>query len=647
MWRFDRAFGDSRKVGLQMLFIIVVLALLIVLATGIGQLLAANAPDGAPRPVWVQTLGLILDIDSMIPESSELPIWWRVVLAMLSVVVFTAFAVTFITKFVDNRIDAYRNGTVRYWFKGHVLFLGGGAMIPAMLKDLYGNRTLRRRHIVILTTDDVLVVRRAIGQALSTAEQRMKITVLRGSLDDAEALKSVYAGRAECLYIVGDRPGDSDYDSVNIACWNEVRRQCVGREDVPCFLLLEHASSTRILQRLDRERQKELDTTIVWRPEAIAQRVLVSSDQFRLPMLDRDGIGPDDPHIVHLVLYGMTTFAQAMAVTAAQTCHFPNYVRDHSLRTKITFIAPDIQDQEAELRARFEHLFALSRVTSDGVIREPEGEDFLDIEWEFLSGNIADEAIRQRLVQYYQDNLSGRCYLTLALCMNDAHANIDAALYLPEVFHRVVYKKEGEVDYTSTIPIFVYQPDSEELMQVAGGEIPMYGNLLTVGSVRESYDPSIRNIIQTGQRINYIYSCGENYCGMTDDRALLNRLWRTSYANRMSSIYCANQIGVKQRSVGGKKVPEEWVDLMARVEHNRWNIEKLLAGWAPADREDCARLKQYEVCGDFHKCDEFEKELKKQKNTFVHYCIVPFDELLTRIQECDVLIVKNMQDVLS
>ena len=649
MWRFDRVFGDSRKVGFQVVAIVVVLAVLIVLTTGMGMLLAANAPDGAPRPVWIQTLGLILDIDSMIPESSELPVWWRVVLAMLSVVVFTAFAVTFITKYVDNRVDAYRSGSVRYWFKDHVLFLGGGAMVPTMLKKVYETKALRRCHIVVLTTEDVSDVRRAIGHSLTAAEQRMKITVLRGNLDDAEALKSVYVGRARHLYIVGDRPWDDDYDSVNIACWNEVRRQCTGRANVPCFLLLEHASSTRILQRVDKERLKELDTTIVWRPEAIAQRVLVhqgDGTKRLFPSLDRGGIGPDDRRTVHLVLYGMTTFAQAMAVTAAQMCHFPNFVRDHSLRTKITFIAPGIQNQEDDFKARRESLFALSKVTSGGQTRIPEGEDFLDIEWEFVDGNLTEEDVRRRLVQYYKDNQEGHCYLTLALCMDEARANIDAALNLPGEYHHMVYK-DGKVDYTSTIPVFVYQPDSEELLRVAGSEVPMYANLFTVGSVRESYDPSIRRSIEAGQRINYIYSCGNDYKGMTGDAELLNRLWHTSYANRMSSIYSASHIGVKQRSVGGQRVPEEWIDLMARVEHNRWNMEKLLAGWSPADEEDCRQLKQYETTGDFDKRDELEKELKKYKSEYVHYCIVPYDMLLQGMQECDMQIVRNIQDVLT
>lgn len=639
MWRFDRVFGDSRKVGYQVAAIVTVLAVLIVLATGVGQLIAADAEDGAPHPVWKQTLGLILDIDSMIPESSVLPVWWRVVLAMLSVVVFTAFAVTFITKYVDNRVDAYRNGTVRYWFKGHVLFLGGGAMVPAMLKEVYRDKTLRRRHVVIVTGGDVQEVRYATQHTLSAAMRRMKITVLRGGLDDAETLKSVYAGRAERLYIVGDDPRAGDYDSVNVACWNEVRRQCAGRSYVPCFLLLEHASTTRVLQRLDHEHLSELDTTVVWRPEAIAQRILVhrtDGSERPYPPLDRDGIGPDDRHTVHLVLYGMTTFAEAMAVTAAQTCHFPNYVRDNTLRTKITLIVPEWQrEKEASFRARLEHLFALSRITTDGKTVEPEGEDYLDIEWEFVHGNIADEAVRKRLVQYYQENAEDRCYLTVALCMEEARSNIEAALYLPRVYHG------------SNVPIFVYQPDSEELVCMAGNEVSMYRNLFAVGSVRESYDPSIKGMIRAGRQVNYIYSCGPDYKGMTDDPELLGRLWHTSYANRMSSIHCANHAEVKRRSMGGSSVPEEWVEVMARVEHNRWNVEKLLASWAPADKENCRRLKQYETDGDLDKRDELKQELAKQKTVFMHYCIVPYDDLLVDMQECDERIVKNIQDVLN
>lgn len=646
LWRFDRIFGNSRKVGVQVVFIILFLILLIAITTLMGWLLASDYPDDGNRGILTQTIGFILNIGSLIPATSTLPLWWRILLSVLSVVVFTSFAVTFLCNFVNNRIEAYRTGTVRYWFKGHLLFLGGGAMLPAMLKKINESPTLRRRHIVVLTSDDVADVRRAVSNALTATERRLKITVLRGNIDDVEALKSVYVGKAHRIYIIGDRPDSNDYDSVSVACWNEVRRQCRGRVGVPCFLLLEHASSTRILLRQEKVPQEELDTTIVWRPEAVAQRVLVrqGSDN-TYPMLDRCGIGYNDNRTVHLVLYGMTNFSQVMAVTAAHLCHFPNYVRDNSLRTRITFIAPDIQSSSAAFRSSLDSLFAQSRVSGTGMDSAPV-EDFLDIEWEFVDGSLSDNEVRSKLTNYYRENQEGKTYLTLALCQNDARDNIANTLCLPEEYHRVV-RKEGQVDYESTIPVLVYQPDSEELIRVAADGVPMYANLFPMGSVRESYDPSIRRHIEEAKRVNYIYSRGPSYQGMTNDQALLNRLWQTSYSNQMSSIYSAIHASVKQRSIGTTPMSDELLEVMAQVEHNRWNTEKLLAGYSPVCAEERQKLKQYDTQGDSEQRDSLEKELKQRKSQWEHYCIAPYDDLLDKVKEYDRMIVKNIQDIVT
>lgn len=646
MWRFDRIFGDSRKVGSQVVFIAIFLVLLIAIATVVGMSLNTRQPDTGDRSVPEQTIGLILNIYSLTYAGSTLPLWWRAMLSLLSVMVFTAFAVTFIANYVGNRVQAYRTGTVRYYFKGHLLFFGGGAMLPAMLKKVWEDPALRRRHIVILTATEVADVRRAIDSTLTSAERKMKITVLRGNLDDAKAVESVFARNARRLYIVGDHPDMGDYDSVNIACWNEVRRQCAGRVDIPCFLLLEHASSTRILQRRESEPQDVLDTTIVWRPEAIAQRVLMpSAEETRYPLLDRRGIGYDSQRTVHLVLYGMTSFAQAMAVTAAQLCHFPNFVRDNTLRTRITFIAPGIQRQSEAFCASGSHLFSMSHVKCPW--REQAvapADDFLDTEWEFVEGTLEDEGVREALCDYYRDSREGRTYLTLAVCGQDAHDNIASALYLPDEFHRVVYA-EGGVDWEATVPIYVYQPDSEELLRVAGSEIPMYANIIPVGSVRDSYDPSIRRRVEEGKRINYIYSCGPSYSGMTDDQEQLDRLWHTSFSNRMSSIYCACHSGVKQRSMAGREMTEAFLEVMARVEHNRWNMEKLLSGYATVSAEERGRLKQYETQGDTEGLQALEKALKQRKAGFEHYCIAPYDELLEHLKDYDILIARSFNDI--
>lgn len=202
--------------------------------------------------------------------------------------------------------------------------------------------------------------------------------------------------------------------------------------------------------------------------------------------------------------------------------------------------------------------------------------------------------------------------------------------------------KEGtkdEVDYEKTIPILVYQPESEELLKTSSQEIAMFRNILPFGSVRESYDPFVRRRILEGKRINYIYFKGEEYSYMTSDIAKLDEMWRnTKYADQMSNIYCASHIGVKLRSVDNRaELTEEDIKLLAVTEHNRWNVEKLLMGFEALPEAE--RATQH--------TKEGLKDLKKKKEIFKHYCIAPYSQLLPDNCKYDTLIVRNLRDVVG
>lgn len=662
-WHFDRVFGDNKRIVHQVLYLLVAMASVVLFIALVGMLLPKSDHSGEPG-AFIQAIGLVFGATDLPSEPpTNFPTFWQVLASLLGAVMFGGVTITFVGNLLGNRQEAYRNGSVRYWFDDHLLFLGGGEMVVPMLKKICADAELRERHIVVLTERDAAEVRLELIGQLSDAERTMKITILRGRRDDADELRSVGCERAACLYIVGDDPADEDYDSVNMACWNEARRQCDGRNRVPCYLLLERASSEYIFRHNDQPLPTCFDTTVMNRLEAVAQRVLVhnSDADDRCPALDRGGIAPDSDRTVHLVLYGMTAFSYAMATTAAHLCHFPNFVsvggsegkrvygERLDRRTRITFIAPNIAEEMNYMTAHLSSLFAMSKVTVDGVTTTPD-EDFLDIEWEFVDGNIADPAIRQKLEQYYRDNEEGRTYLTLALCQREARHNIASALYLPECFHRIV-EKDGEVDFEKTIPIFAYQPDSEEQLRMAHDEVPLYRNIFPVGSVRESYDPAIRRRISEGKRINYIYQHHDDYRSMPLTEESFDKVWPKSYAEQKSNIYCANQIGVKLRSIGGDgellRRDEALCNLMAVVEHNRWNMEKLLMGFGPVDKAEREALKQLERDGNTKAVQEKKTALKQLRKQFKHNCIAPYSQLLAGDQSYDTVIIKNLVDVIE
>ena len=57
---------------------------------------------------------------------------------------------------------------------------------------------------------------------------------------------------------------------------------------------------------------------------------------------------------------------------------------------------------------------------------------------------------------------------------------------------------------------------------------------------------------------------------------------------------------------------------MARVEHNRWNVEKLLMGY---------RKPRYNEDKYVEENKPFETELSRNKKRFIHHDIRPYDQL--------------------
>lgn len=675
LWRFDRTFGNSKKWFQQFVWLTTSIIVTILIFSAIGYLvrlissvpsLNGNTTNGELN-YWQHTIAMILKSNG-ISSKSELPFGWQIVLVFVGTFLFSGFIITYISNLVQNRLKAYVNGSVRYKFSNHILFLGGSKMILPMIKELYKKNELRKLDYVVLTESDPTEIRRLIEGALTNEEKKqLRITVLRGNRDDRDSLKSVHIDKVSRIYIIGDNPFDSEHDSSNMASWNLAKELCSNRDGIPCFLVFNRASTAFIFRHMEEaDKNSCLDTIIVNRLESIAQRVLVhnGNENYDFPALDRNGISKESQRTVHFVLYGMTAISYALSTTAAHLCHFPNFIKrnedgtwseDKEQRTKITLIAPNINEEMAYFTSHLSSLFNISKCNVYGhqweFGQEPQPwdnqstmdaiGDFLDVEWDFVDGNIADEKIRKLLKKYYEENKEGKTYLTLAMCQKEADKNIAAALYLPSEFHIIEYidEEKTQIDFERTIPVLVFQPESEEMLKTANREIGMYKNIFPFGSVKESYDPSIRNRITEGKRIHYIYSQGKNYTLMTSNQDELDRKWRNAnYADQMSNIYSAAHIGVKLRSTSNREhLKDEEVQLFAITEHNRWNIEKLLMGFEALPKAE--RKKQYDAAG--------MEELKKLKKQFKHYCIEPYSELTPEDRINDTTIVKSLYDVIQ
>lgn len=662
---FDKSFSSSKGLW-QFLFIAALCLIGIIFLHILGGIHLFDGDQVAKKilgffncdvPRFKRVVELMLDPGNFgNGEDSGMSVVWQLIITLAGTIVFLSMVINAFGNVVDNRIEKYRKGFVRYWFNDHVVFLGANEVIIGMIDHLATIEKFRKKKFVVLTSDDCEKVRDNITSHLSDEAKKLKITFLFGERNNDDVLKSIYIDRASHIYVVGEEK-ELERDSINIECWNIIKllRQETTDKVAKCYLILDRQSSTWVFNKMKTDPVSGIETNVIDTLESLSQRVLVNpqSDNGRPvpPTLDGpEGIRRESEKTVHLVIFGMTQMASAMAMTAAHLCHFPNYLRDPSKKTTITFIAPDAKQEMAFLTGRYFHLFRhseyeyLEEGMSDDERKKnshvSEGEDFLDIRWRFVKGSIEQSWIRKLLMGYYENHKIGKERLTLAICGNDAESNIASALYLPEAFY--AKKKESGCD---DVTILVYQPVSGERIYTACAKTYRYSNVYPFGQYDRSYDPSYRARLLAAKKINYLYKVCENYKKMPDTYTELDELWRDkTFLDRASSMYSANSIYMKLRSVGltpesTKEELKPYVEMLSEVEHNRWDVERLILGVAEPTQE---QREEYLALADPGVLKSYWKQ-----NLHLNINLVPYKDLDEGTKGYDRVIVSNMLDVIK
>lgn len=203
-------------------------------------------------------------------------------------------------------------------------------------------------------------------------------------------------------------------------------------------------------------------------------------------------------------------------------------------------------------------------------------------------------------------------------------------------------KKESGCD---DVTVLVYQPVSGERISTACMKTYRYSNLYPFGQHDNSYDPSYRARLLSAKKINYLYEMYDKYVRMPDksNYSILDKYWRgKSFLDRSSSMYSANTVYMKLRSVGlspdsSKDALKPYVDMLSEVEHNRWDVERLILGVS-----DLTQAQQAQAVADpqMYKT-HWKTNLHMNKN------IIPYDELDEDTKKYDKIIVRNMIDVVK
>jgi hypothetical protein len=358
---------------------------------------------------------------------------------------------------------------------------------------------------------------------------------------------------------------------------------------------------------------------------------------------------------VHLIIIGMSQMGIALAVQAAYLAHYPNFITKGK-RTRITFIDSQAKKEMLLFQGHYRELFALSRwryinANSDILydwdndseitkwynprkdkIKSPYmecdeyflGEQLVDVDWQFIQGDIEMNSIQEFIQQEcHKSNIR----LNIAICIPRDNAAFAASLYIP----KEVYDEDSNV-----VQVLVYQSCSDIMCNSFANNSKelyrgyrMFGKLRAFGMMDGGYSMENQELLKKiSDAINLEYNNssqvqipGRNQLRKSLDMETI-KAGKPLASKQWSGYYAASHLWTKLRSIGYNGIDTELqpdvVDILAKVEHIRWNMEQLLLGYSPL------------------KYDEYTKLMEKRNKALEFYMPQQELEKLRSLVECGI-----------
>lgn len=609
--------------------------------------------------------------------------------AVAGILLFNGLLVSSLITAIDRRKERWLKGEIRYHkLRDHILIIGSHDMAIEICQMLL--REGEKGYIVIHARGDVEALRTRLSSAIPPVEEE-RLILYGGDRTLKQEILSLHPERARKIYLLGEEEAldGKEHDSYNMAAMRHIIDTIPASDHpTPLYVLFEYQTAFSVYQFSDiatEDRRK-----VEFRPfnyyAMWAQRIFAHSDptalygpakhcgeEYSYLPLDTirtsEGvrfITPDDPHSVHLVVLGMSQMGIALALEAAHVAHYPNTATGKAPRTRITLIDPEAQREMGYLKSRYRHLFALSNHRfHDGLegkrwqefsphsegdswshLHSSEEEPFLlDIEWEFIRGDLSTPFVQEYLQKAADRTLHPHTLLTLAICQNESHRSAASALYLPEALYReaeqvLVWQRESG----SLIGHIAHDATGEDERSDRYSRVMPFGMLSSTCNLLFEEERSAR-------LINYVYAT-EDYTLKEATPERITRAWEESTfhfkrgksgsAARWSNIYNANTLLSKLRNMGwspekGCELEEALVEVMAITEHNRWNMEQLLMHYRPLTAEEQSDL----LAG------KREKNTLKQQMAHADICTFARLKDLDTTQKYDRLLIRALPYILQ
>lgn len=577
------------------------------------------------------------------PESWE---WFALLVAVIGLILFCGLLISVMSSMLERRIERFRDGDIDYPLNNHIVIIGFDEMVPALIRQICASTEEKYRKCSILIQSDIPAqeVRSRIHTELESEDEK-RVLILharRNSIEELQKLRTPYARE---VFLIGEC-NEYDHDSLNIDCLkkivelHKIKKNC---PIIPITVLFEYQTTFAAFQTTDIP--QEWRQYIEFRPinfyEEWAKKVLVNkiyknnSETVNYPSLDREAITEDSNKHVHLVIIGMSRMGIALAVEAAQLLHFPNFCRDSKKKSIITFIDENADVEMNFFMRRYRHYFEISSTSYRDMTGEKEiykeiaptlfrGEnsDFLDIRFEFVKGKAESTLVQNQIEKW---SMADDELLSIAVCLNLPPQSMAVGLYLPDKV------------YERNIPIFIRQETSSALLTMLNSskkenEYHKYSHVYPFGMLDNCYDLDSQNIFMA-QSVHYLYDYYKHHKELPTclpSKEELQKSWNElSIALQWSNIYNASSMAYKLRSLNATNhqvhLSDENIKLIAQVEHNRWNMEKLLLGYRKPSSNEQELI-------------DADSNLRKEyKNKYlVHTDIRPYEQLSEESKNYDI-----------
>lgn len=457
-----------RKVLVLVLLTPFIFALISLCCGQIGKGLVTKQTAELTNPLWGAYYHFIDPGNQHIAEGNTT--WLATIIAICGVFLLNGVLISSIVGWIDKRKERYLQGLEPYQRflkrKEHYVIIGGSDIVEGIVEQIFETpqENGEMPYILIQTSNNVEDFRHKLFSGLDI-EQQKHIIIRYGNRNVKQDIEKLYLNKALEVYVIGEETRTDDmesyHDTMNMKCLNLIyenveKNKSFAKNDkdnrLVCYFMFEYQTTFNVFQYS--EISQEIKECINFKPfyyyEMWAQRVLVCKElnpeakYEYLPLEGIEGIKKSEDDYVHLVIVGMTRMGTALATQAALMAHYPNFV-EKNIRTKITFIDENADKEKNFYIDRYDRLFALSNWSYKEMVRSESGKDelktvfthtpmelehlggdFLDVEWEFIQGTVA----QLELQKYIEDSASKTHKMTIAICKDEPSRCLAAALNL-------------------------------------------------------------------------------------------------------------------------------------------------------------------------------------------------------------------------